>query len=209
MVLELKTFYCVSATVFTITFAVTLGLIEIMKPDWALQVKKDDKKKEDPKVSSYYRATGGNGDDKDKKVNHTFAVVYSLVIALTISVIYAVAANSMLRGGDKLDPMVNTSLVIIAVFLVVKIFFFFNQPDFIKSLVPKLGADNKPVKDDKGKDVMELQVNMMKENGIALALAVIAGIGAHMMYKKNSVSYIAGNSFGSQKHYKMSFPMKQ
>lgn len=207
MVLGLKTYYGVSATVFVATFAITLGLIEIMKPEWASspKMKKIEPKKPEEEKSMYYGASGI--DKKDLVVNHTFAVIYSLVIALTLSIVYAVAANAMLKGGDKLDSTVNTSLVIVGVFLMAKIFFFFKQPEFIMSMVAKKNAKGEPIKDASGKTVMVAKMDMMKENGVSLAIAIIAGIAAQMMYKKKGAMYIPDTSFGRQ-HYKMSYPMK-
>lgn len=181
-----KTFYGVSGGVFVVTFATTLVLIEVLKPEWAIYIK--DK--------MYYE------DIKDaKQVDHVFAVVYSLLMGLLVSSFYALVANMWLGEGKKLPLYAHGTLVMVAVFLLIKLILFFTKPEFLQT--------------------SEKELDMTKSSMFALSIAIIAGIVDFVIYKKSlkttfelpSASRFSESDTkmeygGAKQHYKMSFPMR-
>lgn len=178
-----KTFYGVSGGVFVATFAITLISIEVLKPQWAAY--------EDETM--YY--------ENDKKVNHVFAVVYSLLMGLLLSSFYALIANMWVGDGKKLPLYAHGTLVIVTVFLLIKLIFFFTNPKFLQTPDGKL--------------------DMTKSSMFALSIAIIAGIVDFVIYKKSlkttfelpSASRFSESDTkmeygGAKQHYKMSFPMR-
>ena len=178
-----KYFYGISGGLLVVAFGVTLVGVVSMKPAWALK---------NPKET----------DDKKKEINYTFTILYSLVIAIAVSSVYALAANFFKKDG-QLPTAAHGTLVILAVYSITAITLFFSKPKMVL-------VEGTP---EKGLDMVRL-------NMFAAIAAILVGIVDVMLYKKmmrKSLGFPSASCYkesevmpasASSSKYKMSFPMK-
>lgn len=178
-----KYFYGISGGVFAVVFLVTLVAVIMKKPAWAV--------------------SNPDASDKDKKINYTTTILYSLVVAIAITSLVVLVMNMFKKQHEKLGVAAQGTFAVLAAYSITAIILFFSKPKLV------LVEGNK----EKGLD-------MMKLNMVALVVAILVGIVDVMLYKKISKKGFESPSAScysdsetmpaaaSSSKYKMSYPMK-
>ena len=168
-----KMFYGVAGGVLVVSFGVTMAVLEGVKPEFVLA-----------KKSSYV--------DNKKEVDHAVAATYSAAIAVVVTAVVMLVANSW--KSDKMHPATHATTAIVAVFAAVYTVVGITEPEFLR-------VDKKP------------ELDHVRASMFSLIIAIVFGAIDYMIYKQVSKSSFSAPSascfpemgFGKS-HYKMSFP---